>query len=169
MCQKSSLFFQPQFNSNRPAPPPPPVGKPDSGRPRAPPPSGRPNMPPPPPKPNTHNRPPPPPYGNLGGPPGPSPPPPPGPPPPSGPPPPINNFPPPPSTGGHQPPPPPLKPVKRDNPLGDSKSALNAAINAGGFKLKPVDHSIDHGNIKIFNLKWIKTLRVQSPVSNLLI
>ena len=43
------------------------------------------------------------------------------------------------------PPPPPLKPVKRDNPLGDSKTALNAAINAGGFKLKPVDHSIDHG------------------------
>ena len=70
-------------------------------------------------------------------------------------------VPPPPSTGGHQPPPPPLKPVKRDNPLGDSKSALNAAINAGGFKLKPVDHSIDHGNIKI--------LRVQSPGSNLLI
>jgi len=132
------------LNSNRPAPPPPPVGKPDSGRPRAPPPSsGRPNMPPPPPKP-TQNRPPPPPSGNLGGPPGPPPPPPPGPPPPSGPPPPINNFPPPPSTGGHQPPPPPLKPVKRENPLGDSKSALNAAINAGGFKLKPVDHSIDH-------------------------
>ena len=43
----------------------------------------------------------------------------------------------------------PTNPVKRDNPLGDSKSALNAAINAGGFNLKPVDHSIDHGNIKI--------------------
>ena len=52
-------------------------------------------------------------------------------------------------TPEHQPPPPPLKPVKRENPLGDSKSALNAAINAGGFKLKPVDHSIDHGNEQI--------------------
>jgi len=55
----------------------------------------------------------------------------------------MNNFPPPPPGGHHQPPPAPLKPVKRDNPLGDSKSALNAAINAGGFKLKHVDPSID--------------------------
>ena len=92
----------------------------------------------------------------------------------------------------------PTNPVKRDNPLGDSKSALNAAINAGGFKLKPVDHSIDHGNLKSLKYKvgcvflvvvvsmllhaeigrndhrecaphFIKILRVQSSGSNLLI